>query len=254
MIYSWQVVNVGNLAEHISRPTDYFSDFKAEVLDWQCEYEELLKGPVIFGATGLLFPGLDARLKYASENSKHPLIAWGIGHNTHFGDRIEYPEWLSKFSAVGVRDWGTPYCYVPCPSCMNSVIGAAVERDASPTVPMVIYEHMDFPVRIEADLPRMNNQHEVQELGKVVDFLASAKVIVTSSYHGAYWGFLLNRRVLVWEPWSTKFWTFKPKTLFVDKENWRLASTVPQDNTGYYEDCITRNRQFAAKVRAILGV
>lgn len=254
MIYSWQVVNVENLAEHITRPTAYFPDLKAEVLDWKCPGSELLKGPVIFGATGLLFPDLAERLKWTAENSKFPLVAWGIGTNTHFGDKIEYPEWLAKFSLVGLRDYGTRFHYVPCPSCLHPDIANAKKRDEPPQHRFVIYDHKDFPVPIKIEgAPRMSNMGTPEDVSKAVYFISGGKTVITSSYHGAYWGFLLNRNVLVWEPWSTKFWTFKPKTLFVNEKNWRLAETVPQDNTGYYEECVELNHKFYERVKSLLG-
>lgn len=253
MIYSWQTVNCGNLAEQVCRPTEYFDlGQEVEVLDQECPDEAFHQGPVIFGASGLLYPEIAPRLEKAVKSKSHPMIAWGIGHNTHYGKTIEYPDWLNSFDLVGLRDWGTRWDYVPCPSCMSSVF------DVSYGIPpnrLVVYDQIDYPVKLELNgIPRENNFHPAEDLPKIVSFLASGETILTSSYHGAYWGRLLNRKVLVWEPWSTKFHTFKPPYLtFVNAETWEKSVDLPQDHRGYLYECRTRNRHFADRVKLVLN-
>lgn len=251
-IYSWQTVNLGNLAEQVCRPTDYFQ-FPCEVVAMDQQDRDFSRGPVIFGASGLLYPEIAPILEKAVNEKRYPMVAWGIGNNTHHGDRVWFPDWLAKFDLVGLRDAQSPYEYVPCPSCMSHLF--AEHREKQPEHDLVIYDQIDYPVKMTSDgVPRMNNCHPADKLPEVVNFLASGRVILTSSYHGAYWGYLLNRRVLIWEPWSTKFHTLAPKSCFVNAANWRELAELPADTGLYLEDCRRRNVEFHQRVLKLLGL
>lgn len=251
MIYSWQTVNLGNLAEQVCRPTDYFDLGQAvTVLDQACGDTALQQGPLIFGGSGLLYPEIAPTLERAVREKRHPMVAWGIGHNTHGGERADYPEWLNLFDAVGLRDWGTAWDYVPCPSCMNPIFDVARQV---PTHPFVIYDQIDYPVAARYEgAPRENNCHPARDLERIVTFLASGETVLTSSYHGAYWGMLLGRKVILWKPWSTKFGTYKRVPPMIEREVWPLP-TGETGGGGYLDDCRERNRRFAERVRAVLA-
>lgn len=252
MIYSWQTVNTGNLAEQVCRPTDYFDLGPVETLPDE-RREMPMDGPIIFGGSGLLYPEIAGILESTASTSSHPCIAWGIGVNTHHGDAVIWPDWLNRFALVGLRDWCSPHAYVPCPSCMHPAFDAY--HDSSPKRTLVIYDQIDFPVGVDMpDVCRINNSKPKSAMEEVVEFLASGETILTSSYHGAYWGFLLNRRVLIWKPWSTKFFCFKPRCFYVDETSFKLFITVPQDNSGYLEECRSINREFARQTRKVLGL
>lgn len=249
MIYSWQTVNQGNLAEQICRPTDYFNlGHPVTVIPNNCKPVDFTYGPVIFGASGLLYPEISPILESAVMSKQYPMVAWGIGHNTHGGTEISYPDWLRRFDLVGLRDYHSPYPYVPCPSCMHS----AFDVDYTPTRDLVIYDQIDFPVGVTAPgVPRENNFHPPQNMKRIVEFLGSARTILTSSYHGTYWGYLLNRQVLIWKPWSTKFSTLKPNPCFVDEETWNKPHPA-QNHYGYLQECRHLNRVFAERVKSKL--
>ncbi len=218
MIYSWQIVTPTNLAEQVARPTDYFKFDDVVMLDQNCSDADLLKGPTIFGSTGLFFPSLAARLEYAVKNSQHPLVLWGVGANVHDGKKFEWPEWTDEFDAIGLRD-----------------------------------DQVDFPVGVQMEgVLRENNSHPALEMERIIAFLASGETILTSSYHGAYWGFLLNRKVVVWKPFSTKFYGLKPRTVFADENNLELALSISQDNDGFLDECRELNRQFYYLVKGML--
>lgn len=250
MIYSWQTVNTGNLAEQVCRPSEYFDLGDVAVLPDESR-EMPLDAPIIFGGSGLLYPEIAGILEATVKASRFPCIAWGIGVNTHYGDAVDWPNWLQQFALVGLRDWHSPYAYVPCPSCMHPAFDAY--RDEKPKHTLVIYDQFDYPVGMEIEgVSRVNNYKPQSAMEDVVEFLASGETILTSSYHGAYWGFLLNRRVLIWKPWSTKFLCFKPRCFYVDETNFKLMMTVPQDNTGYLEECRSINTEFSRQVRRML--
>lgn len=249
-IYSWQTVNTGNLAEQVCRPTDFFK-FNHEIVVMDQDDHDFSHGPVIFGGSGLLYPEIAPILEEAVKNKRYTMIAWGIGTNTHGATEWEYPEWLNKFDLCGLRDYETTHNYVPCPSCMNEEFRDA--RLIKPSHELVIYDQVDYPVTMQMNgIPRMNNCHPKEKLREVINFLASGKAILTSSYHGVYWGYLLNRNVLIWKPWSTKFFTFKPKPVFVDENNWLTSLMIEQDHSHYYGECVTRNIEFHQEVSRML--
>jgi hypothetical protein len=64
-------------------------------------------------------------------------------------------------------------------------------------------------------------------MSAVVDFLASGREIVTSTFHGAYWGYLLNRKVTIPSKWASRFYSL-PK----------------RSSDGYYASCVTLNRKY----------
>lgn len=249
-IYSWQTVNLGNLAEQVCRPVDYVDlGCEVKVLDQNCPDSDFQIGPVIFGASGLLYPSIAPILERAVRFKRHQMIAWGIGHNTHGGSIIDYPDWLNCFDVVGLRDYGTPWNYVPCPSCLSDVFDMDY---GPPTQSMVIYDQIDYPVGAKYEgVPRENNCHGSDDLPRIIRFLASGETILTSSYHGAYWGMLLGRKVVLWTPWSTKFRTFRNVPPIIHSEIW----PIPNGETGgdgYLDDCRKRNLDFSEKVSNLL--
>jgi exopolysaccharide biosynthesis predicted pyruvyltransferase EpsI len=72
---------------------------------------------------------------------------------------------------------------------------------------VVIYEHKNFALKgIDDSLPRIKNGSPFED---IISFLGSAELVVTNSYHGAYWATLLNRKVVVLQPFSSKFFGFR---------------------------------------------
>jgi exopolysaccharide biosynthesis predicted pyruvyltransferase EpsI len=84
----------------------------------------------------------------------------------------------------------------------------------------VIYEHAHIKKNklsnVIKDFPVGNNRMDFKE---AVTFLASGEYIITNSYHGTYWGILLNRKVIC-IPYSTKFNYFEFPPIYRSVENW----------------------------------
>jgi hypothetical protein len=176
---------------------------------------------VIFGGGGMLHHKFMGDL---CERATGKLVSWGIGHNTHSAKTVDYPKYMERFALHGVRDWPSPYEWVPCASCMHTGFDCrySVQFEA------VVYDHHQFPTGVRG-LPTMSN--DAPSMNTVLAFLGSADLIVTSSYHGAYWGTLLGRRVVVTNPFSTKFQTFRHPPVLSTSQNWieesKSARTFP---------------------------
>ena len=80
------------------------------------------------------------------------------------------------------------------------------DRDFNIEHKIVIYEHKNFPLSGIGDLyPKITNKYPFEE---IIEFLGSAEVIITNSYHGAYWATLLGRKVVILQPFSSNFFGF----------------------------------------------
>lgn len=251
MIISWLTINSDNIAEQHCRATDYFPDLGL-VTKLSNEVKSLdifAQGPVIFGASGLLNNNAAYMLYDALSYKKHPFIAWGIGANSHEVMSPIYPDWLKQFDLVGLRDKKVgDYDHVPCPTCMSSLFDKY--RECKPDHSFVYYSHYGFPLEKNSYYPYRTNQGGASDFESVLQFLASGQNIITNSYHGMYWGCLLNRQVLAVNPFSSKFYAF-PETVTIWKDC-NEQYLKPQDHSHYLEDCRKANQVFLGKVKQLL--
>jgi len=148
----------------------------------------------------------------AKNKGSSRLISWGIGHNTHDSSKVSWPEYMYLFDLHGIRDWGNPWSWVPCASCMSPLFDLSYETKFD----IVVYEHGDMPLSV-GKFPKMSNFHN--SFSKVVSFLGSGDVVVTNTYHGAYWATLLNKKVFVINPFSTRFLGFRHMPLLSNDLN-----------------------------------
>lgn len=153
--------------------------------------------------------------------TKNLRYIWGAGHNLDAkkdkSGRIanEYPESLLNFNLVGLRDFGTEFEWVPCASCMHPALRKhyAIKND------VIFFEHKKQLIKgtdFGTDpIPRFINSGSNVE--QTIELLGSANVILTNSYHGAYWGTLLKKKVIVIGAWSSKFYYMKHTPYFLDR-------------------------------------
>lgn len=223
--------NIGDMA---ASPCDYF-DWLANVervdimgKDFEDIEGRLRNATVIYGGGGLLFDGeftpgiLGKNMRILHQSNPRALILWGAGHNSQnkgeylHEKHIRIPEFLKLYDLVGLRDYYNSDVehvdlvdsWVPCASCLHPEFDEqhAIEHD------VVIYDHKDHRVPDEykdAGVPALTNSGITA--AEAIRFLATGETIVTTSYHGAYWGALLGRKVILSEPFSTKFEGFKYK-------------------------------------------
>lgn len=155
---------------------------------------------------------------------------------------------LAGFDLVGLRDWGTPHAWVPCPSCLHPALDR--HRDDRPRHAVVFADHPKFFAIEVSRAPKLSNLDS--SIDAMIRFIASGRSVVTSSYHVAYWGILLGRRVVV-APWSSKFLRFKwPVELAIDLDG--LAHHLARARV--FPDALAEARAanvaFAGQVAALL--
>jgi len=87
----------------------------------------------------------------------------------------------------------------------------------------------------------------------IISMLSEAEVILTSSYHAAYWGILLGRRVVV-VPWSTKFLRFRWRVGFAyDLDGVRSAISKAASFPYALKEAREANISFALDVSKLLS-
>lgn len=208
-----------NVGDRASGPYHYF-DFgrpgEADELEF-INVRDDFRGaaPVDFavfggGAIGGLLRGskhMGMRAKYR--------IAWGIGRTVR--DSTDHQPMPQYFDLLGNREWGSPWGeYVPCASCMHPLFDADYEitREA------ILFYNANRRVNVR-DVEAVEVNRGTME--DVIPFLASAETVVTNSYHGAYWGTLLGRKVVLASPYSSKFHHYQHQPPAVYDDNWRAA-------------------------------
>lgn len=176
-----------------------------------------------------------------------PRYVWGAGHNADVTDsRIKYSRCLAEFRMVGLRDWfgeDSRTRWTPCASCMHP----ALSRSYDIRNDVIWFEHKKRLIKDFGDdsIPRfINTGNNVEH---TIELLGSANIILTNSYHGAYWGTLLGKRVIVVSPWSTKFRHMRfPPTVIQDmrKTSWREAAEQAQIYQDALDICRVATKKF----------
>ena len=236
-------------------PIDYFSfsnpvDFHSIGTPNQQSKHWLEKDyDLLIGGGGLLYQGFRDTLQTMLSGARRSIF-WGGGSNTHGGDDLEDDcRLLSEMDLVGVRDYGLPFRWVPCVSCMHGNFDKQIDRQSE----VVVYEHQDYPIDLPggADFPRMDNRES--DFTKLIRFLGSAEQVITSSYHGAYWATLLGCKVVVTNSFSSKFKRFRHAPVISSSEEVYDSLKQARNYPDALLECRAANNDFAKDVAELLG-
>tara|TARA_B110000858_G_scaffold190306_1_gene238104 strand:- start:107 stop:1024 length:918 start_codon:yes stop_codon:yes gene_type:complete len=175
------------------------------------------------------------------DNTVGKRVLWGAGHNEDTVKRIKqisFPGWLNFFDLVGIRDYKQAYKWVPCASAMHP----ALTKKYPIRNKVVWFEHKKQLIKAtnfgNDSIPRYINSGS--NIEQTIELLGSAETIITNSYHGAYWGTLLGRKVIVADAWSSKFFTMKHTPVILKKgEDWKDQI----DDAQIYPDALEECRQ-----------
>ena len=223
-IVNYHVIDQKNIGDLLSSPLDYFTfpGYNIERADIRQPQTTTRGKHAIVGGGGLLYSRfLDNIAELVTLKEGKKLIAWGIGQQTYDFSNLEniksfnYSQYLDNFDLVGIRDIDFGYNWVPCASCMHK----SFDKKREIKHEFVVFSHKKFQLNFEG-FPRMTN--EDIDLDKILDFLGSGETILTSSYHGAYWGTLLGRKVLAF-PFSSKFYTLKHRPGIYHVSKWNQS-------------------------------
>lgn len=216
------IVNLGivneNVGDRYNLPSMYF-DFNYETFNLDIRrvnlgmedinYFNIKNCHIIVGGGGLLWQ-FHSQMESIHKIRTGCLVGWGFGTNSH--NKSEYdilPGYINFYDLIGIRDYNLNNIkYVPCVSCMNKIFDkkSDIKRNIG------IYYHVDGV--IDGKYESMNNYND---LIKVVDFISSCEVLITNTWHGAYWGNLLKKRVIIYKPFSSRFYYYKVKNPIINK-------------------------------------
>lgn len=242
-------IKTENIGDAVSSPAHYFPFLKdSELLDIEAVDPRKDYGALIFGGGGLLHNKWVETMSEVAKGTTSKLITWGCGSNDHDRKLIIHPKFLDDYTLVGLRDYGNPWRYIPCPSCLNPAFDTI---KANPRIGFGIYERFDDPIPIQG--PRINNRGKFDNLPQVLDWISRCQVLITNSFHGAYWALLMEIRVLLWKPSISRFFSFSAHIEEVDEIDW-LAKVIfkPEEiPVLHLETCRKLNQDFATDVKEL---
>lgn len=244
----------GNIGDHVCCPLDY-ADLPGTRVDLRQPVAAPEGAALIFGGGGILHSSTVAQIGRLAEhgrrlNPQMALVVWGAGGNELDSSTFQYPEYFREFNLIGLRDYGNPWSYVPCPSCLHPAFDVP---SANPTHDFVVYEHYDRPIEGLPPAPKLSNRGNRGRAEEIIRFLTQGEVVITNSFHGVYWSLLLGRRVIVFRPFANLFFGFSRPLEFCDETNWRQKAHSAAVYDDYLEECRSLNLEFRDKVRDLLG-
>lgn len=159
---------------------------------------------IVIGGGGLLMPYFDDFLTRVLARFPSRVVWWGVGdrwiQNVEAGylspEEAQHPMDRYCFPTghlVGVRMMGTSYPYLPCCSCKHI---AEFRRSHSGRngSGVAVFEHEAVKIDVDPSIPKLvNTKCTVDE---AIAFIDSCRCLITNSYHGLYWGRLLDKAVV----------------------------------------------------------
>lgn len=252
-----------NLGDEVCCPKDYFIEFKYRLVYDFRDIQDVKGEQIIIGGGGMMHSVhcYEWMLKLAESNR---IILWGIGKNWEYSTfkeselREKHYELIShpNIELSGIRDYPANNMegeYVPCVSCLRPEFQNA--KYNTPLYDVVVFEHYEHPIEI-SDFSKMNNKFEngicQSKITETIRFLSLGKTIITNSYHGAYWGYLLGKNVLIYEPFSNRFDFLKPTKIVCNRNNYKEKLEESNYTLWYLEECQRLNLNFYKKIAKMI--
>jgi len=177
MIVNIHRINHNNTGDMASSPLDYFDLGPSIRIDIQTAQIQDYHGLVIFGGGGLFRPGWIEIIKGICAINRY--CFWGVGINNTSPPDLKLE---------GIRDIYPNSTWVPCASCMSKLFDKVypIKED------VVMLKHTKQPLP-NFTFRTLDNNRQFEE---IIEFLGSANIVITNSYHGVYWATLLGKKVL----------------------------------------------------------
>lgn len=207
---------------------------------------------IVVGGGGLIDieffqPSIDFLLSLTQFGSK--IVFWGVGHNEwKIADwrklKHRYRQVFPEGVLIGTRDFNSGFPWCPCVSCLSPHFDKPVSDISHPTS---VYLHTGsverrlHENRVFSGLPILANDAPLEQ---VISFISKTDLLLTDSFHGAYWGILLGKRVIAF-PSSSKFYSLKHPVPLCDPEDWRNHVGLTNIYNGALEECRLRNQKFS---------
>ena len=193
---------------------------------------------VIIGGGGLLdnceaFNRDINRILDLSDN----VIFWSLGFHKrpkehHFYNKIEENIRLDNVKLLSIRDYNheSKIRYVPCATCMIPYFDSnyrLIKRDIG------VINHYSF--QNSFDYETITNSSSIET---IVNFILTSNIILTNSYHAAYWATLMKKKVIIYGKFANKFDYFKYKPV---EYSGNISNDI--DKCYIYEDALSESRE-----------
>jgi hypothetical protein len=245
-----------NVGDWYCLPARFFDFGESTTLDILDFKPEALGRHVVVGGGGLLAKTFHEPMRRLADcrPQLRTLVAWGVGESEHVdrqgGFVLPYagpmPAYLKQFDLVGLRDHGTEYPWAPCASCMLPQF----DQVPQPRHEVVVYEHKRIPIPVAPEFPRRTNAGH--DIDATLAFLASGRVVITNSYHGAYWATLLGRRVVA-IPNMSKMYRFRHAPVVCRAEHWQRGIELTRAYPQALAECRAATLEFHQRVKVLLA-
>jgi exopolysaccharide biosynthesis predicted pyruvyltransferase EpsI len=250
-----------NIGDILSGPYRYFDFGNYHKLSWDSDMlsytNSMEKNSTLVMGGGIYFTKNKKIFRKVVEHSKN-FIGWGLGLDPR--DNLQY---IDKFDLLGTRERQISIInnknifYVPCASCMKKEFSI----NNNPNETREFHMHINGGFNTKSILSAIKQLGlEVSQTSTLDNFqtifssLSSANIIITNSYHGAYWASLLRKKVIVIKTVVPKFDGLDSSITYSDlTENSltqaiRKAKKVP---SYYLLECQSINKDFFQKVNSI---
>ena len=242
----------GNVGDYVCGPYWYFSNFFSDCTCYfhklqKIDFDQMSNGDwVIVGGGGLINHEESwNELIYRCQHITGHVILWGVGENTHFGEKCQ-PFDYGKVLLSGIRDKKETYYkseFVPCASCMLPQLKYVykIRREIG------VIEHDSYPIT-EFGYEKINNSRDINT---VLQFIGESETIISNSYHAIYWATLMKKKVIIYDQWSSKFDHLPYKQpIYTGNLSQDLENALVYENS--LQECRNINLQFAGKIRKIM--
>jgi len=249
-----------NIGDWLASPINYFPDYFMERYNVEYHCLEFIKwneiapcDAIILGGGGLLENEAPIQ-EWINRmlDMCNCVIAWGVGFHKRSGLSAALPEIdYSRFALLTVRDYGHPTGleYLPCVTCLLPQLRKKrkIKREIG------VINHVVYAIT-GSGFEAIDNSAGIEEM---TDFIAESGVILTTSYHAAYWSLLMGKKTIVARVWANKFEYFERKPvllseLTVENVNAALAAGGAISHDGWLDECIDLNLAFFERVKTIL--
>lgn len=180
--------------------------------------------------------------KILEKRKKAKKVLWGAG--AYMGSDLIGFDLMKKFDYVGIRNVGHFYDWVPCASVLNK---AFQDSPKAPKNEILIIDH--FKTNLYCDLPVKRIVNKPQTFENMVDKIKAHDLIITNSYHAAFWSTILGKRVIVVGLYlMDKLQTMKHKPLIIPYWDDR-AIDIAWRYPNAHDECIEATRDFYKKIQ-----
>jgi len=236
-----------------------FNDYKVEYTNnWHSIYESK-NNIIIFGGGGIIDTNKDRTKYYKTLEKNNCYFHWGSGSNKLNLKEINWEpspneidindDILENFIFVGRRDHLKNYYdnheYVPCVSCKIKQLQNNYEIKRK----IGIIQHMWLKQVTNLNYPTISMNLSKYDINEIIKFIGGSEIIITGSFHAAYWSLLMQKKVIINGNWSSKFNTLKYKPIILSKniENDIKKCIIPPPE--YLKECIELNDKFYNKIK-----